>query len=59
MMVGSDREWIDSKFEAIRKEIVKVQIDIATLKVKASMWGAVGGAIPIAIGLGIWLLEKL
>lgn len=59
MLATYDREWFDRKFEDLRKEVVKVQIDVATLKVKAGIWGAVGGAIPIAIGIGIWLLEKL
>jgi hypothetical protein len=58
-VVGHDKQWIEGKFEELRKEIVKVQIDIATLKVKASIWGLMGGAIPVAILLAVYLVEKL
>jgi len=58
-MLQKDRDWIDHHFDTLRREIVKVQIDIATLKVKAGVWGIIGGAIPVAIGLGIYLVTHL
>lgn len=57
-MLNADREWIEEKFESLRREVVKVQIDIATLKVKASLWGALAGAIPVIVGLGIYYLKS-
>lgn len=36
----------------LRSEMVAVRIDIATLKVKAGLWGAVAGTVPaIAMAL--------
>ena len=57
-MLTKDREWIDDKFESLRREIVKVQIDIATLKVKSGIWGLIGGSIPILITLLIYLVTR-
>jgi len=33
-------------------------IEIAMLKVKSGMWGAIGGLIPLVIGFIIYLFEK-
>ena len=38
---------------------VKIREDISALKVKAGIWGLIGGSIPIVIGLGIWVLRRL
>lgn len=57
-MIQKDREWIENHFDSLRREVVKVQIDIATLKVKAGIWGLIGGAIPVAAALGIYLLTR-
>ena len=58
MLETNDRTWIDGKFDDLRKEIVKVQIDVATLKVKASVWGLMGGLLP-AMGVLIYALVKI
>jgi hypothetical protein len=42
----------------IHAQLVKVQVEIATLKVKSGVWGAAGAAIPVIIGLGIWALKS-
>jgi CheY-specific phosphatase CheX len=42
----------------IEKHINKISIDIATLKVKSGIWGAIAGMIPSAIILIIMLLRK-
>lgn len=57
-MLQRDREWIEKHFESLRKEVVKVQVDIATLKVKAGVWGLFGGAIPILIALGVYWITR-
>ncbi len=59
MLATYDREWFDKKFDELRKEVVKVQIDVATLKVKAGVWGLIGGSIPLAIMLAAYFIEKL
>lgn len=40
------------------KLIQAVQIDIAMLKVKAGMWGALAGAVPATIALIYTLLKQ-
>ena len=32
-----------------------LEIELATLKVKSGVWGLIGGAIPVAVGLLVWL----
>lgn len=44
--------------ETILKNQMKLHIEIATLKVKSGVWGLLGGAIPVIIGLAIMLLKK-
>jgi len=39
-------------------KVTKIQIEIATLKVKAGVWGVVGAAIPVVIMLGLQFLMK-
>ncbi len=36
----------------------KIRIEIATLKVKATAWGLLGGAIPVAILLAVEVLKR-
>lgn len=37
----------------------KIREDIAGLKVKATVWGLLGGAVPVVIGLAIYLIREL
>ena len=41
----------DGKFTSIEDKLTKIQVDIATLKVKAGVWGGVAGLIPVVIAL--------
>ena len=41
----------DEKFTSIEEKLVKLQVDIATLKVKAGVWGGVAGLIPVVIAI--------
>lgn len=43
---------IDNKLDDISK-------DTAMLKVKAGMWGMIGGALPVIIALAFYLLKNL
>ena len=36
----------------------KILVQVSALKVKAGIWGLIGGAIPVAIGLAIWFLKS-
>jgi hypothetical protein len=40
---------LDDRMERVENTVVLARIDIATLKVKAGMWGALAGMIPGAI----------
>ena len=42
----------------IDEKVNKIAIDIAGLKVKSGIWGLIGGAIPVVIGLAIWFLRS-
>ena len=51
-------EACSDEIRELREKLMKVNVEIAVLKVKASIWGAAGGAIPVAIALVIWLLKR-
>ena len=36
----------------------KILVQISALRVKAGIWGVIGGAIPVAIGLAIWIIKS-
>jgi len=40
---------IDGMKDDWHQEIVKIQVDLAMLQVKAGVWGLLAGAIPVAI----------
>ena len=41
----------DDKFSGIEDKLTQIQVDIATLKVKAGVWGGIGGLIPVIIAI--------
>ena len=41
----------------IMDELAKIRTEIATLKVKSGMWGAIAGAVPVLITLLILLIK--
>ena len=41
----------DEKFTSIEDKLMKIQVDIATLKVKAGVWGGVAGLIPVVVAI--------
>jgi len=56
-LVLSELERLDVGQVALNEKMNKVLTEIALLKVKSGVWGLLGGAIPVAIGLGLWLLK--
>lgn len=58
-LTTKDKEYIDCHFDKLRKLITENQIDIAVLKVKAGVWGLIGGSIPILITVGVLLISRL
>ena len=41
----------DGKFTNIESKLTQIQVDIATLKVKAGVWGGFAGLIPVVIAI--------
>ena len=41
----------DEKFSSIESKLMKIQVDLATLKVKAGVWGGLAGMIPVVIAI--------
>ena len=41
----------DDKFSGIEDKLTQIQVDIATLKVKAGVGGGIGGLIPAIIAI--------
>ena len=56
----SELERLNSSYENLMKEVIRIndqtmkdmhalKVDLATLKVKASVWGAIAGSVPVLI----------
>jgi len=48
---------LQERNDAINKEIQEVRVELATLKIKASLWGATAGMVPALMVLGSFLLD--
>lgn len=52
-------EKADESFLGLHKGIAKIEAEIATLKTKASFYGAMGGGVlSVAVGVITWLFTK-
>jgi len=56
--VLKELERLNIHYEALRKEVSSIRTEIATLKAKAGLWGAVGAAIPVLVLLAVQLLLR-
>ena len=50
---------VDGKMDETVRLLNQMSVEIGKLKVKAGIWGVLGGAIPAAIGVAIWVLKSL
>ena len=57
--VLAELKRLNTCYNGLNEKVDKLCRDIAGLKVKAGIWGIMGGGIPIIILLGIWALRKL
>jgi len=48
----------DEKFTNIESKLTQIQVDIATLKVKAGVWGGVAGLVPVILGLVLFFATQ-
>jgi len=49
----------DDKFGLIENKLTAIQVDIATLKVKAGVWGGIAGLVPVVLGLVLFFVTKV
>ncbi len=57
--VLKELERLNNVAEAMNAKLDKVITDITVLKMKAGVWGLIGGMIPILIALCFWMIQKL
>jgi len=48
---------IDKRFDKVEEKLDLLMMEVAGLKVKASVWGLLAGLIPTTIGLAMWALS--
>jgi len=58
MLNDKDRTWIECHFTKLHEKIEKLQVDVATLKVKSGFWGVIGGTIPVLIIIVIYICVR-
>lgn len=51
-------DTITKKIDCLDSKLSQARIDIATLKVKAGVWGAIAGIIPASIMIIYWLIRR-
>ncbi len=49
----------DAKFGVIENKLTQIQVDIATLKVKAGVWGGIAGLVPVVIAIVLFYVSKV
>ncbi len=54
----AELERLDNSVKVLGEKLDKVQIEIATLKVKSGAWGALGAMIPIGLAMLVYFLQK-
>lgn len=57
MMVMAKLEEHDRRFDDLEDTMILVRIDVARLKVKSGLWGAIAGTIPAIIGVLLVILS--
>ena len=58
-LVMEKLEMHDGKFSNIDSKLTQIQVDIATLKVKAGVWGGIAGLVPVVLGLVLFYVSKV
>ena len=52
------QEVISKDLHEIHEKVTRLRIEVAELKIKASVWGVIGGCIPVAIMIAIEIFLK-
>ena len=56
-LVLNELERHNNLIEGIRKDVSDIRSEIAMLKVKSGLWGMLGATIPLAIAIGLKLIQ--
>lgn len=56
--VLAELERLNGCYDGVSKQLSDIKVEIAMLKVKSGMWGAIGGCIPIVITILVYVLSK-
>lgn len=56
--VRTEMERLSGGQQTMQATLTAIQVSIAKLKIKAGVWGATAGMIPVAIVLVLWALSK-
>ena len=48
---------LEEKIDTLDERVTLCRVDIAGLKVKSGIWGAIAGMIPAAIAVSMWVLS--
>lgn len=56
--VLSELKRLSLAYEGLRETSEGIRIEIAKLKVKAGIWGLIGGAIPVVIMIFLWWMKS-
>jgi len=57
--IERNQETIWQGQTTIQQCITSLKVDVAQLKIKAGIWGLIGGAIPVCTAILVWLLRSL
>ena len=61
--LGDGQEDLNKDIGQIRTDIAQIRTNLETLKtelrIKSGIWGAIGGSIPVAIAIGVWIIQYL
>lgn len=56
--VLKELERLNHCYESIIKELVIIKSEISALKVKAGVWGLLGGCIPVTITMVVYFFAR-
>jgi len=59
IFVTEGLERVEAKVDKIDGRVIELKIDLAQLKIKAGIWGALAGSVPASIvGLLVWFITR-
>ena len=59
MLVMDKLDTLVANDKCIEKKIGDLRVDVAKLKVKAGIWGLLGGTIPVGIAILLFILKEV